>query len=86
MDISLLHFIIKNIISSSGMMIYRLLPTLNKTAAKFIHMFIQVLTILFVIVGLQAVFDSNNQSGFTHLVSLHSWIGMSTVLLFALQV
>ncbi len=68
------------------MMVYRLLPTLNKTAAKFIHTFIQILTILFVIVGLQAVFDSNNQAGFTNLVSLHSWIGMSTVLLFALQV
>ena len=70
------------------MLIYRLLPTMNKTAMKIVHSVIQVLSLIVSAVGLKAVFDSVNlnNSDAANLVSLHSWLGMATVILFCIQV
>ena len=45
-----------------------------------------ILSLLFSVVGLKAVFDSHKIRGIPDLYSIHSWIGLVTVVLFACQV
>ena len=45
-----------------------------------------ILSLLFSVVGLKAAFDSHKIKGIPDVYSIHSWIGLVTVILFALQV
>ncbi|KAL1787381.1 cytochrome b ascorbate-dependent protein 3 [Sigmodon hispidus] len=52
---------------------------------KVLHATLHLLAFTFSVVGLVAVFQFHNHSKITHLYSLHSWLGISTVILFAFQ-
>jgi len=65
--------------------VYRVLRSTTKFYAKLIHMSLQALALIFAVVGLVAVFDFHNAGNIPNMYSLHSWIGLSTVILFCLQ-
>ena len=58
----------------------------NKFYTKLVHMSLHVLVMIFATIGLVTVFDFHNANNIPNLYSLHSWIGLSTVCLFFLQV
>lgn len=70
------------------MLIYRLLRTTTKIHVKILHALIQVVVLVFASIALKAVFDSHNKKvpkPIPNMYSLHSWVGLSAVILFGLQ-
>ncbi|KAL7839242.1 hypothetical protein SRHO_G00259000 [Serrasalmus rhombeus] len=57
----------------------------NKQPWKLLHAGLLLLSLLFVVVGLCAVFDFHNANNTPNLYSLHSWVGIATTALFAAQ-
>lgn len=72
----------------AAIMIYRAFRNNQKRRLKLAHMLIHFTTFILVIIGLVAVFDSHNLKNppMPNLYTLHSWIGLSAVILFACQV
>jgi cytochrome b-561 len=72
----------------AAIMIYRAFRNNRKRRLKLAHMLIHVIAFILVIIGLVAVFDSHNLKAppVRNLYTLHSWIGLSAVILFACQV
>ncbi|KAG7163624.1 transmembrane ascorbate-dependent reductase CYB561-like isoform X2 [Homarus americanus] len=72
---------------ANGALIYRGFRSEKKKKLKILHMLIQLGAFIFSIVGLVAVFDFHNNSSpkIPNMYSLHSWIGLCTVILFACQ-
>lgn len=68
-------------------MVYRVLRDVNKLVVKIIHATLLLLSLILSSVGLKAVFDSHNKAKppKPNLNSLHSWLGLTTVVLFGLQ-
>ena len=55
---------------------------------KIAHAILQALALIISAVGLKAVFDSHNLAATPrpNLYTLHSWIGLVTIVLFGIQV
>jgi len=60
----------------------------KKMSLKIAHAILQALALIISAVGLKAVFDSHNLAPTPHanLYTLHSWIGLVTIILFGVQV
>ena len=65
---------------------YRLFPRSKRFTLKILHALIQAASLIFAAVGLAAAFDYHNRSGIPNMYSMHSWLGLITVLLFGIQV
>ena len=77
----------------TGILMYRVFRHERKKKLKLAHACIMISSFLLTVIGLKAVFDSHNlkmQDGkpapIANLYSLHSWMGIITVILFAMQV
>lgn len=68
------------------MLVYRVFRKEKKLVVKLLHMVMQLAALGFAIVALAAVFSAHNDEGLPNLYSLHSWLGLTTVTLFGLQV
>ena len=70
----------------SAMIVYRVFRHENKFLVKLVHFGLQLLAFAIAIWGLKAVFDFHNHNNIPNLYSLHSWCGLTTVILFGFQV
>ncbi|RXG70055.1 putative cytochrome b561 [Armadillidium vulgare] len=78
---------------ANGALVYRAFRGEMKKKLKIIHASFHFFALIFAVIGLQAVFDSHNlnvdgngnPSPTPNLYSLHSWMGLTVVILFACQ-
>lgn len=70
---------------ANSIMIYRALRTMRKQKLKLIHAAIHGVVVLCIIIAQVAVFSFHNAKGFPNLYSLHSWIGLTAVILYVGQ-
>ena len=70
-----------------AILVYRLFRNVTKIYVKIMHGLIHVAVLVFASIALKAVFDSHNkaQKPIPNMYSLHSWVGLSAVILFGLQ-
>ncbi|XP_061585833.1 lysosomal membrane ascorbate-dependent ferrireductase CYB561A3 isoform X2 [Cololabis saira] len=75
------------VLYGNGAVLYRIPLTWgqNKLPWKLLHAALMLLALILSIVGLSAVFQVHNAGNTPNLYSLHSWIGIAAVALFALQ-
>ncbi|KAM6115116.1 lysosomal membrane ascorbate-dependent ferrireductase CYB561A3 [Pterocles gutturalis] len=68
-------------------LIYRLPPTWSgpKLPWKVLHGALALAAFILAVLGLAAVFRFHNENGTPNMYSLHSWLGLATVLLFSCQ-
>ncbi|KAL3510338.1 hypothetical protein ACH5RR_029739 [Cinchona calisaya] len=57
----------------------------TRKTQKFVHMTLNFIALLAGVVGLYAVFQFHHDIGIPDMYSLHSWLGITTVGLFAVQ-
>lgn len=72
----------------NAMLVYRVFRCCNKLPAKILHTYLYLMAVPCIVVGTIAVFDSHNlkkPAPIPNLYSLHSWLGLITMGLFALQ-
>ncbi|NWI20665.1 CYBR1 reductase, partial [Crypturellus soui] len=70
-----------------AIIVYRLPWTwkCSKLLMKFIHAGLNTIAMILAIVSMVAVFDYHNASNIPNMYSLHSWIGLTAVILYSLQ-
>lgn len=68
-------------------LVYRALRTSSKQGLKLTHAYMHGAILLMVLVGMVAAFDAHNLANppKANLYSLHSWVGLLTVILYASQ-
>ncbi|XP_068646596.1 probable ascorbate-specific transmembrane electron transporter 1 [Aristolochia californica] len=72
------------IIGSEAIISYKALP-FRKEVKKLIHLVLHAIALVLGIIGIYAAFKYHNESGIANLYSLHSWLGIGTICLYAIQ-
>lgn len=67
-------------------MIYKIFPTWNHDTVKLTHLILHATATVLGALGIYCAFKFHNDSGIANLYSLHSWLGMGTISLYAIQV
>lgn len=70
--------------AGEAMMAYKTVAA-QRAVQKFIHMALHLGAITFGIVGIYAAFKYHNLQQFTNMYTLHSWLGLSTFILYGIQ-
>ncbi|XP_005598280.1 lysosomal membrane ascorbate-dependent ferrireductase CYB561A3 isoform X1 [Equus quagga] len=75
------------VIYSAASLVYRLPRSWvgPKLPWKLLHAALHLMAFILTVLGLVAVFSFHNHNKITNLYSLHSWLGIATVFLFACQ-
>ncbi|KAL7865640.1 hypothetical protein SRHO_G00108870 [Serrasalmus rhombeus] len=71
-----------------AIVVYRLPWTwkCSKLMMKFIHAGLNVLAFILAAISLVAVFDFHNAKNIPNMYSLHSWVGLTAIILYSLQI
>ncbi|KAJ8574238.1 hypothetical protein K7X08_026043 [Anisodus acutangulus] len=72
------------LIAGEAIMTYTTTPTSIKNH-KLFHMILHLIALVAGVIGVYAVFKFHDESGISHMYTFHSWIGLSTIILFGLQ-
>uniref|UniRef100_A0A453H7U5 Cytochrome b561 domain-containing protein n=1 Tax=Aegilops tauschii subsp. strangulata TaxID=200361 RepID=A0A453H7U5_AEGTS len=67
-----------------AILVYTTIP-MNHRAQKMVHMLVHLVAFILGVFGIYAAFKFHNVAVVPDLVSLHSWIGIGAISLFALQ-
>lgn len=72
----------------AAIIVYRLPWTwqCSKLLVKVVHAGLHMLAFVFAVTAMVAVFDFHNAAKIPNMYSLHSWLGLTAVILFSLQV
>jgi cytochrome b-561 len=83
----MIYIKLSNIINTDAMLVYRIFRNTAKLYVKILHALIHIAVLVFASIALKAVFDSHNkvEKPIPNMYSLHSWIGLTAVVLFSLQ-
>nr|XP_019609626.1 PREDICTED: cytochrome b ascorbate-dependent protein 3 isoform X1 [Rhinolophus sinicus]XP_019609627.1 PREDICTED: cytochrome b ascorbate-dependent protein 3 isoform X1 [Rhinolophus sinicus] len=75
------------VLYSAASLVYRLPQSWvgSKLPWKIAHAALQLMAFILTVLGLVAVFKYHNHANIANLYSLHSWLGITTVFLFACQ-
>ncbi|KAK1263454.1 putative ascorbate-specific transmembrane electron transporter 1 [Acorus gramineus] len=71
-------------VGGEAAMAHKIIPGTQK-AQRFVHMALLLIALSMAAFGLYIVFKFQHDIGMPDMYSLHSWLGMGTVCLFALQ-
>lgn len=77
---------IRSCFSLLAILLYRVPLTWSRWWSKVAHAGLLLVAIVLSLLGVIAAFDFHSANNIPHLYSLHSWTGISTVILFILQV
>ncbi|KAL5539360.1 hypothetical protein UlMin_024608 [Ulmus minor] len=72
------------IIGGEAIISYKSLP-LRKEVKKLIHLVLHAIALVLGIIGIYFAFKYHNESGIANLYSLHSWVGLGVIVLYAIQ-
>ncbi|KAF5201171.1 Cytochrome b561 [Thalictrum thalictroides] len=72
------------ILGGEAIISYKALPW-RKDVKKQIHLVLHAIALILGIVGIYAAFKFHNESNIANLYSLHSWIGLGTIVLYGIQ-
>ena len=67
------------------MLVYKTISG-TKGFKKLVHLTLQFLALVFGLIGLWAVWKFHNDRGIDDFYTLHSWLGLACLFLFAIQV
>jgi len=69
----------------NGILTYRLFKDGPKPILKIVHAVIMISVFILTVIALIAVFDFHNLKSIPNMYSVHSWMGLLTVILFSFQ-
>lgn len=69
----------------AALLAYKTVPG-TKKLKKLVHITLQFLAMFLSLVGLWAVWKFHDEKEIDHLYTLHSWLGLSCIIIFSLQV
>ncbi|CAN1158823.1 Transmembrane ascorbate ferrireductase 1 [Linum perenne] len=72
------------VIGGEAIISYKSLP-LKKEAKKLAHLILHGVALVLGIIGIYTAFKFHNESGFPNMYSLHSWLGIIVISLYAIQ-
>ncbi|XXG52378.1 hypothetical protein AAC387_Pa03g0733 [Persea americana] len=72
------------VIGGEAIISYKALPW-QKEVKKLIHLILHAIALILGAVGIYAAFKYHNESAIVNLYSLHSWVGLGAICLYAIQ-
>lgn len=84
-ELSVIVRICSTIILATAIMTYKSVPG-KRSSAKVVHLLLHLIALAAGVLGLIAVFKSKKEAGLSDMYTLHSWLGMSAICAFGLQV
>ncbi|KAL3630610.1 hypothetical protein CASFOL_023594 [Castilleja foliolosa] len=72
------------ILGGQAIISYKSLP-LKKPEKKLIHLVLHAIALILGIIGVYTAFKFHNESNIANLYSLHSWLGIGVIVLYAIQ-
>lgn len=69
---------------TQAVLVYRILP-MDRSKAKIYHLVCHLFSLICIAIGVAAVIAFHERTALPHFRSLHSWFGLGTLALFALQ-
>jgi len=73
-------------LTGQGIIIYRVFPHAKKNLVKTVHGVIHASTFILMVFALKAVFRSHDIQDLPNLNEVHSWIGITVVIVFSAQI
>jgi len=69
----------------NAIILYRTFKQIPKFTVKISHAALLILSLIFAAIGLAAIIRSKNLLNRSHFMTYHSWIGLTTMILFTFQ-